>query len=149
VLSWLSVAPLPAKRHGQRLDFGDGATADLFLADGWKRTAVGAELDRAGRVVLRLATAPPRPLRLTATLGAVAGAPAPDHVALAVNRRSIARWRPPGSGDGPVTCSVVLPTRLLGTDSAMTITLCLAGNRSDTGLSRPALCLTSLAVDAA
>ena len=43
----------------------------------------------------------------------------------------------------------VLPTRLLGTDSAMTIELRLARNPRDTGLGRPALFLTSLVVDAA
>ena len=149
VISWLSVAPLPALRLGQRLDLGDGATADLFLADGWKRTAQGAELDTAGRLVLRLATTPPRPLRLTATLSAVARAPAPDHVELAINRRPIARWRPPGDADGPVACSAVLPARLPGTDSAMTIELRVLLNRPVADLDRPALCLASLVIDAA
>jgi hypothetical protein len=149
VISWLSVAPLPALRLGQRLDLGDGAMAELFLADGWKRTPRGAELDRAGRLVLRLATTAPRPLRLTATLSTVPGAPAPDHVALVINRRPIARWSPPGHGDGPVACSAVLPTRLLGTDSAMTIELRLARNQRDSDLDRPALCLAALVIDAA
>jgi hypothetical protein len=149
VVSWLSVAPLPALRLGQRLDLGDGAMAELFLADGWKRTPRGAELDSAGRLVLRLATTAPRPLRLTAMLGAIPGAPTPDHVALVINRRPIARWSPPGHGDGAVACSAVLPTRLLGTDSAMTIELCLARDRRDAGFDRPALCLAALVIDAA
>jgi len=149
VISWLSVAPLPVLRLGQRLELGDGATADLFLADGWKRTAQGAELDDAGRLVLRLATTPPRPLRLTATLGAVAGAPAPDQVGLTINRRAIARWRPPAEAAGQVSCSADLPAGLLGTDSAMTIELRLLHDRPAAGLDQPALCLAGLAIDAA
>ena len=45
--------------------------------------------------------------------------------------------------------SAVLPTRLLGTDSAMTIELRLARNRRDSDLGRPALCLATLVIDAA
>jgi len=149
VISWLSVAPLPALRLGQRLDLADGATADLFLADGWKRTAQGAEIDSAGRLVLRLETMPPRPLRLTATLSTVPGAPAPDEVALAINGRPIARWRPPGDGEGTIARSAVLPSRLLGTASTMTIELRLAGDRPSVDLDRPVVCLASLVVDAA
>ena len=148
-LGWLSVAPLPALWPGKTLDFAAGVTADPFLADGWRRTADGADFDDSARLVLRLAARPAGRLRLTATLAALPGRAPPARLLLAVNRRAVADWPAPVESDGWVTLSTVMPDRLLGDDGAAAVEFRMADPGPRPAAARSGICLRALTIEAA